>query len=102
MKQKAFFIVFEGLSFDEKNKNLMKIVDTSFKLLLLPGESLRWSVVFVTRLFTASGPSGFCTPLQVFSSLASSVIFWAAVFESIFGRLHLEQRCSFRDLVIRP
>ena len=31
MKQKAFFIVFEGLSFGEKNKNLMKIADTSFK-----------------------------------------------------------------------
>ena len=31
MKSKAFFIVFEGLSFGEKNKNLMKIVDTSFK-----------------------------------------------------------------------
>ena len=31
MKQKAFFIIFEGLSFGEKNKNLMKIVDTGFK-----------------------------------------------------------------------
>ena len=31
MKQKAFFIVFDGLSFAEKNKNFMKIADTSFK-----------------------------------------------------------------------
>ena len=32
MKSKAFFIVFEGLSFGEKkNKKLMKIADTSFK-----------------------------------------------------------------------
>ena len=52
--------------------------------------------------FTASGPSVSCTLLQVFSILASSVIFWAGVFESIFGRLHLEQHCSFRDLFIRP
>ena len=28
---KTFFIVFEGLSFGEKNKNLMKIAGTSFK-----------------------------------------------------------------------
>ena len=34
MKLKAFFIVFEGLSFGEKNKNLIKIVDTSFKVFL--------------------------------------------------------------------
>ena len=32
MKQKVFFIVFEGLSFGEKKKkNLMKIADTNFK-----------------------------------------------------------------------
>ena len=30
MKLKAFFLVFEVLSFCEKNKNLMKIADTSF------------------------------------------------------------------------
>ena len=30
MKKKAFFVVFEGLSFDEKNKDLIKIADTSF------------------------------------------------------------------------
>ena len=48
----------------------------------------------------ASGPSVSCTPRQDFSSLVS-VIFWVAVFESIFGRLHLEQHCRFWDLVIR-
>ena len=53
-------------------------------------------------MFTASGLSVFCTPLQVFSFLAPSVIFWMTVFESIFGRLQLEQNCNFRDLVIRP
>ena len=53
-------------------------------------------------IFTASGLSVFCPPLQVFSFLASSVIFWATMFESIFGRLHVERHCSFRDLVIRP
>ena len=52
-------------------------------------------------MFTTSGPSVFCTQLQVFSYLASSVIFWAAVFENVFGSLHLDQHCSFRDLVIR-
>ena len=31
MKWKPFFIVFEVLSFGKKNKNLMKIADTSFK-----------------------------------------------------------------------
>ena len=31
---KTFFIDFEGLSFGEKNKNLIKIADTSFKKLL--------------------------------------------------------------------
>ena len=30
MKQKTFFIVFKELSFGEKNKNLLKIGDTSF------------------------------------------------------------------------
>ena len=30
MKQKAFFIVFEGLSFGEQNKNLVKIAGTNF------------------------------------------------------------------------
>ena len=53
-------------------------------------------------IFTASGLSVFCPPLWVFSFLASSVIFWATMFESIFGRLHVERHCSFRDLVIRP
>ena len=57
---------------------------------------------FLIVIFTASGLSVFCTPLQVFSCLASSVIFWATMFESIFGRLHAEQHCPFRDLVIRP
>ena len=31
MKQKTFFIVFEGLSFGEKLKPRQKIADTSFK-----------------------------------------------------------------------
>ena len=31
MKQKTFFIVFEGLPFDEKIKIDKKIADTSFK-----------------------------------------------------------------------
>ena len=31
-----FFIVFEGLSFDQKNKNLIKIGDISFKDLHIP------------------------------------------------------------------
>ena len=31
MKWKTFFIVFKGLSFVEKNKNLIKIADSSFK-----------------------------------------------------------------------
>ena len=51
-------------------------------------------------MLTASCLSAFCTPLQVVSFLDSSVISWAAVFESTFGRLHLEQNCSFRKLVI--
>ena len=34
MKQKAVFVVFEGLSFGEKIKNLMKKANTSFKLTL--------------------------------------------------------------------
>ena len=57
---------------------------------------------FFIVIFTASGLSVLCTPLQVFSFLASSVIFCATMFESIFGRLHVEQHCRFRDLVIRP
>ena len=36
------------------------------------------------------------------SFLASSVIFWAAVFQITFGRLLLERYFSFRYLVIRP
>ena len=32
MKEKALFLVFEGLSFGEKNKNLMEIADISFKV----------------------------------------------------------------------
>ena len=44
MKSKAFFIVFEGLSFGEKNKNLMKIVDTSFKSDML-------KLLFVLQVF---------------------------------------------------
>ena len=53
-------------------------------------------------MFTASGLSVFCIPLQVYCFLASSVIFQATVFESTFERLQLEQHCSFRGLVIRP
>ena len=32
MKEKTLFIDFEGLSFGEKNKKLIKIADTSFKI----------------------------------------------------------------------
>ena len=32
MKQKSFFIVFEGLPLAKKNANLIKIADTIFKL----------------------------------------------------------------------
>ena len=46
MKLKAFFIVFEGLSFGEKNKNLMKTADTSFK------SSLK-NFIFLATLFCA-------------------------------------------------
>ena len=35
MKYKTFFIGFEGLSYDEKNKNLIKIADTSFNLIVI-------------------------------------------------------------------
>ena len=42
MKQKAFSIVFEGLSFGEKT-NLMKIADTSFKVDLFYNTFIRYS-----------------------------------------------------------
>ena len=32
MKSKTFFIVFKELSFGQKNTNLIKIADTSFKM----------------------------------------------------------------------
>ena len=38
-KQKSFYIVFEGLLFGEKNKNLIKIADTTFKFFAKPGRS---------------------------------------------------------------
>ena len=72
------------------------------KLLLFSGESLQWSVIFVNRHANGQWFFSFCNSVQVFSFLASSVIFWAAVFQSTFERLLLEQHFSFRELMIRP
>ena len=72
------------------------------KLLVFCRESLQWRVIFVNRHANGQWFFSFCTSVQVFSFLASSVIFWTAVFESIFERLLLEQHFSFRELMIRP
>ena len=72
------------------------------KLLVFSWESLWWSVIFVNHHASNQWSFSFFTPLQVFSFLASSVIFGVAVFESTFERLLLEQHFTFRDVVIRP
>ena len=61
-----------------------------------------WGVIFINGQASGQCSFSFCLLLQVAFFLASSVIFWAAVFESTFARLLLEQHFGFRDLVIRP
>ena len=87
---------------EKKAETRVAVENVALKILVFSGESLWWCVIFVNRHADGQWSLSFSSALQVFSFLATFVIFWAAVFESTFGRLLLEQHFSYRDLVIRP
>ena len=72
------------------------------KLIVLSGGILWSSVIFFNCYIHGQWSLSFLHSTAGLFFLASSVIFWATMFEIIFGRLHLEQHCRFRDLMIRP
>ena len=72
------------------------------KLLVISGESLWWSVIFVNRRANGQWSFSFCTSLQVLFFFCVFCISWVALFESTFRRLLLEECFSSWDLVKRP